>query len=167
MTAQILTQARLQELLHYDPETGIFTNRTTRGRFRAGSTTGSLHPRGYLAIRIDRKSYLAHRLAWMYTTGEWPSADTDHINGVRTDNRLVNLRAVSRKQNSENRGKNSNNTSGYKGVSWAKREKKWQANIKHYENCFFLGYFDNIENAREAYLAANAQLFTHNERTAE
>ena len=112
MTIQILTQARLQELLRYDPETGIFTSRIRRGRFPPGVEVGTLTPRKRIHIHLDQKKYLAHRLAWFYKNGVWPKQEIDHINGVTTDNRLANLREVTTKQNSENRDKQTNNTSG-------------------------------------------------------
>ena len=75
----------------------------------------------------------------------------DHINGIKDDNRIVNLRVVTNKMNQCNRGKRNNNTSGYKGVYWYKQKKKWQAKIGHHKKSIHLGYYDNIENARQAY----------------
>jgi hypothetical protein len=167
MTAQILTQARLRELLHYDPGTGVFTSQTKRGRFRAGTVMGTLNRSGRIHLHIDNKKYFAHRLAWLYTTGNWPLHEIDHINGVPTDNRISNLREATAKQNGENRGKQRNNTSGYKGVTWSKKSQKWQAQICHNGTRKQLGVFVDPKAAHKAYLVAVNQLFTHTDRISQ
>jgi hypothetical protein len=167
MTAQILTQARLRELLDYDPDTGIFTSRTKRGRFRAGTTVGTLNYSGRIHIHVDHKKYLAHRLAWLYVTGEWPLREIDHINGVPTDNRISNLREATTKQNAENRDKQRNNTSGYKGVTWSNASQKWQAQICHHGTRKYIGVFDDPREAHKAYLAEANALFTHKDRISQ
>lgn len=88
----MLTQARLKELFHYDKETGAFTHIKARRGVRVGKILGCLANNGYLVIRADGKLYLAHRLAWMYVHGAFPPDQLDHINRMRTDNRLCNLR---------------------------------------------------------------------------
>lgn len=80
---QNLTQSRLKELLHYDPETGVFTRRTTRGGCASGTIAGTPHVAGYRSLYVDRAHYLAHRLSFLYMTGAFPKGDVDHINGVR------------------------------------------------------------------------------------
>ncbi|MCK9994454.1 MAG: hypothetical protein Dbin4_02974, partial [Alphaproteobacteria bacterium] len=98
-----LTQSRLKELLHYDPDTGVFTRRVqTSSNARVGDVAGCLHPEGYRHIQIDGKRYAAHRLAWLYMTGEWPTNQLDHLNGVRDDNRWGNLREATHGQNQQN-----------------------------------------------------------------
>lgn len=90
-----LTPERLKELFLYDPESGIFTRRIAHGRhgrYRAGVVAGSADNKGYIVIRIDKRIYKAHRLAWLYVHGEWPQHDIDHINRVKSDNRISNLR---------------------------------------------------------------------------
>ncbi len=164
MTEQILTQARLREILHYNPETGEFISRTKRGRFRAGTTMGTLDKSGRIQLHIDHKKHFAHRLAWLYVRGRWPSNEIDHINGVPTDNRFCNLREATTKQNGENRGKQINNTSGYKGVTWSNKSQKWQAQICHHGKRKQLGVFVDPKAAHAAYLAAADQLFTHTTR---
>ena len=164
MTAQILTQTRLRELLHYDPDTGIFTSRTKRGRFRAGTAMGTLGVKGRIQLHIDHKKHFAHRLAWLYVEGVWPSHEIDHINGVPTDNRISNLREATTKQNGENRGKQRNNTSGYKGVTWSNKSQKWQAQICHNGTRKYLGVFVDPKAAHRTYLAAAEGLFTHKDR---
>jgi len=104
MTNLILTQARLRELLHYDPETGIFTWLQRRaGKAQKGSIAGRYHPSGHRIIRVDVTSYYAHRLAWIYVHSYIPDGLViDHINHVRDDNRICNLRPVTHKVNSQN-----------------------------------------------------------------
>ena len=138
----MLTQALLQELLHYNPYTGVFTwlerdRRHFESNHRwaawnsmcAGKKAGSKNGRGYLSISIFKKLYKSHRLAFVYMTGEFPPEHTDHINRVTDDNRWVNLRAVSNSENQKNARLKSNNTSGVNGVIWHKVEKKWRAVI--------------------------------------
>lgn len=105
MTDVILTQARLRELLQYNPETGIFTWLQRRaGKAQKGSIAGRYHPSGHRIIRVDVTSYYAHRLAWIYVHGHIPDGLViDHINNVRDDNRICNLRPVTQKVNIQNR----------------------------------------------------------------
>ena len=121
MASPSLTQSQLKELLHYDPDTGIFTNLVTRnGRALIGDQAGYLRPTGYVIITLNYKRYRAHRLAWLYMYGVWPKDQLDHINRVSHDNRIANLREVSNSENQQNSGIQTNNTSGHKGVSWNK-----------------------------------------------
>jgi hypothetical protein len=113
----MLTIERLKELLHYDPDTGMFTWRVNKGPFLAGDVAGRTVKTGkYWRVGIDGKRYIASRLAWLYMTGVWPSYDIDHINRDRQDNRFCNLRDVTTSQNCFNTGKRSHNTTGYQGV---------------------------------------------------
>ena len=146
-----LTQARLKELLSYDPDTGEFMwVRRGRGfRFKCGSVGLG----GYISIRVDKKLYLAHRLAFLYAYGELPEFDIDHINGNKKDNRLVNLRQATRAQNTFNVGVRRNNTSGYKGVSWDKGKGKFAAYAMICGKKKHLGRFDAAEEASAAYKA--------------
>lgn len=161
MTDKILTQARLKELLNYNPETGVFTWRVSLSRsIHIGDDAGSNHSRGYRSIIIDGKYYLAHRLAWLWVYGEWCDS-VDHINGKRNDNRLDNLRAVTNKQNQENQALRANNKSGYRGVHWHKSSGKWRAQITNFGKIIGLGYFNTPEEAGRAAKAARDMLFTH------
>lgn len=144
-----ITQAKLKELLSYDPETGDFT--WLVGRKMAGKKAGSPHNQGYFTIRISRKLYLSHRLAWLYVYGAFPKIDLDHINGVKSDTRIDNLRECSESQNQWNSRKPKNNISGFKGVCWNKRAGKWHAQIMINLNKKHLGYFLTAESAYEAY----------------
>ncbi len=153
-----LTVERLHSLLIYDPATGEFTHRTARGGMQAGSKAGSLHKRGYWAIGVGGRIYPAHRLAWLYVTGEWPEPLCDHINRNKTDNTFLNLRATSFAVNSQNRGIDRRNKSGHTGVTRHKTCKKWQANIKAAGKAYALGMFDDVDDAAAAYRAAKENL---------
>ena len=150
-----LTAEQLRSILHYSPETGIFTWKvSTARRVRVGDVAGSQNGKGYLNIKLQRRKHLAHRLAWLYTYSNWPKDQLDHINRNRTDNRICNLREVSHKQNNQNRSKPSNNTSGHPGVVWHKRISKWVAQITHNYKDIHLGRFNTIEEAIAARKAA-------------
>jgi hypothetical protein len=144
--------------IHYDPVTGVFTRRRKWGSKPAGSVIGCLSPQGYWQIGVCGRTYAAHRLAWLYMTGDWPAGDIDHINRTRADNRFTNLRAVSRSENLQNARRRDNNTSGYTGVSWSKSKKRWRANIMVLGRPLNLGYFKNIADAVAAREKAASQL---------
>jgi hypothetical protein len=146
--------------LDCDPETGIFTWRACAAmriewntRY-AGAVAGSDNSQGYRDISIDGKRHLAHRLAWLIMTGEWPVDDIDHINGDRADNRIANLRAVDRTENMRNAAMRSDNTSGHMGVCWDKRCEKWRAQIKANGRRIHLGLFTALADAIAARAAA-------------
>lgn len=151
----MLTQARLKELLHYEPETGVFTWLVTRrsygGKISIGSVAGNPTFYGYRQIGADGCRYPSHRLAWLYIHGEMPKEHIDHINGIRDDNRIENLREANRFENLSNRGKNKNNTSGYKGVWFNKKLGKWIAGITCNRKVIHIGVFDTPELAYESY----------------
>ncbi len=152
------TQERLKELLNYDPETGVFTWKVRRGLAEAGPA-GSTKKDGYNYICIDGRTMLAHRLAWFYVHGQWPRHVIDHINGDRTDNRIVNLRDVPYRTNNENQKKpHRSNTSGYLGVSRIQSRGKWQASIQLNGRNKNLGRYDTPEEAHAVYLEAKRQL---------
>ena len=138
------TRDYLWQVFDYDPNTGIMTRRNTG---KAVGTQGEPYPR----IKIRGKSYVAHRLIWrMMTDGLMPE-EIDHINGVRTDNRWVNLRAATRGENMRNFRMRSNNTSGFKGVCWHKKARSWVAQIQVNKKCMHIGCFQTPELAHEAY----------------
>ena len=147
-----ITQERLKELLHYDPETGVFTWLVGKGNVKAGVTAGGKTALGYMGIGIDRKDHLAHRLAWLYIYAVLPPDGIDHINGVRSDNRIVNLRPATQAQNCQNRRKaNSGSAINPLGVSpWKGRYRPRITlnGVKHY-----LGLYPTIEDAHNVYLA--------------
>ena len=150
-----LGQSELKSLLLYDPETGIFTWLVGQDK---GKKAGFKHCRGYLQQKIKTKKYLSHRLAWLYVYGEMPSGEIDHINGIRDDNRIINLRECSASQNQWNCTAQKNNTSGFKGVCWNKRAGKWHAQIMINLNKKHLGYFATAEQAGAAYQAKAKEL---------
>jgi hypothetical protein len=159
MKTKTITLGRVRELLSYDPETGIFTwigrtsNRITVGD-RAGRDTGN----GYRRIAIDGYSYYEHHLAWFLVYGEWPENEIDHIDGKGFSNRIANLRKATPAQNRQNAVLRRTNKSGRTGVSWAKNIGKWEAYIWVNYKKKPLGYFDDLQDAGAAYLAAKREL---------
>ena len=155
MTASILTQDELKTQLHYDPETGIFTRKLELGRrVKVGDVAGTIDTStGYSRINVNGKIWYAHRLAWLYMTGEMPINQVDHINSNRYDNRLVNLRLATHEENQKNRIKSKNNTSGYKGVTWDVNRNKWMARAMVNRKTYHLGRYDDAEEAYKAYKA--------------
>lgn len=148
-----LTQARLKELLHYDPDTGIFT------RLASGCEAG-LHDRdGYLKINVASRYYQAHRLAFLYMTGCFPEDQVDHIDGVRDDNRWVNLRSATSQENQHNNGgARKNSRSGLVGAAWSSKKKLWRGVIMLARKQHHLGYHATPELAHAAYLKAKDEL---------
>lgn len=160
-----LTQMDLHQVLSYDPLTGIFTWIDPAARcLKPGDRAGFVHGSGgYRHIKISSKMYAEHRLAWLYMTGEWPMHEIDHQDRDRTNNKFDNLRPATHKQNCENRGARKGSLSGFRGVSWS--HGKWHASIMHFGAAKDLGYFDDLEQAKEARLTAERELFTHSTRT--
>lgn len=149
----MITRDELIELLQYDPATGSFTwARDVGYRFKSGQKAGHTHSCGYVVIRIRRRQYMAHRLAWLYMTGDWPS-EIDHTNGIKSDNRFSNLRSCTKTQNQANKLKGRTNTSGYVGVA-AGYKGKWNARIRVSGRLIHLGTFPTAEAASKAYMAA-------------
>ena len=148
MSAAILTQAVLKKTLLYSPSTGIFTWLNPKAyNIKAGSIAGGLDLEGYRIIRINGVQHRSHRLAWFYVTGSFPVDDIDHINGVRDDNRIENLRVVTAQENQRNQKRRQDNTSGVTGVSWCKRSNKWRSVIGNNGKNIYLGQFDILEEA--------------------
>lgn len=153
MKKRPLTLQRLKEVLHYDPKTGIFTCLVNRRKARAGEPTGVITPDGYVQVTVDWSIYKAHRLAWFYMTGEWPKADEiDHRDLDGTNNRWGNIREATRSQNGANKPKQSNNTSGFKGVSAAGL--RYRAYIVVGRKQIHLGMGRTPEEAHALYVAA-------------
>ncbi len=129
----MLTQQKLQEIFSYDPDSGEFIRiKRVRARDRVGQRAGASTTNGYRCIGIDGKTYLEHRLAWLYMTGEWPVNQIDHVNMNRSDNRFANLReatASENKYNAKARGGAMASKSGLKGVHWNARINRWAARI--------------------------------------
>ena len=150
----IPTVARLTELLHYCPSTGELTWKVHRNsQARLGQEAGHISIEGYCVVGIDRRVYQAHRLAWAVHYGDWPRGQIDHINHVRTDNRICNLREVTHTQNQRNRSRNHTNTSGITGV-YNPRPGKWLARICVDRQQHNLGTFGSKAEAVAARKAA-------------
>lgn len=163
MAASNLTAARVRELLRYDPDTGLFTWRVDRpGIKKAGDAAGhTCKKTHYVLIGIDRKIYLAHRIAWLYVKGQWPSMGLDHWDTVRANNRIGNLRELGQQANSENlRKAKKNNKSGFLGVS--PHRYGWVASIHHNRKKKHLGLFKKPEDAYAAYIEAKRKIHTGN-----
>lgn len=145
-----LTPDRLREVLYYNPILGLFFWK--KGQ-RKGLIAGNFQkvPPGYVLITIDQKPYLSHRLAWLYTYNRWPKEEIDHINRVKHDTRIKNLRECSRQENRWNTPKYKNNKSGYKGVSFHKESQRYTAKIRVGGKYKYLGLFKTKEEAKRAY----------------
>jgi hypothetical protein len=157
----LLSVERLREVLRYDAATGVFTWRVARNnRNPIGAVAGNSPGRGgYTRIRIDRRAHSAHRLAWLYVTGEWPSGEIDHKDGNPSNNAISNLRQASRAQNEWNKDAPRTNTSGVKGVNWNRAERKWHAKIMVGGRRLHLGLFANLADAAVAYRRAADENF--------
>jgi hypothetical protein len=157
-----LTQDRLKELFEYDPETGLFTKKPrkgSRGRWTMPVVYGVDGANEYVQIRVDGRNYGAHRLAFLYMDGVLPTSLVDHRDGSGRNNRWSNLRQATYQQNTQaNHRQNKNNTSGYRGVYWAKGKNKWQARIEADGKEIHLGYFECPAAASEAYRAKKAEV---------
>jgi len=145
-----LTHLYLTELLDYKEEKGLFMRkRTTSPNAKEGDIVGYKKPNGYMSVSINHNSYLLHRLAWFFINKEWPEV-IDHINGIRDDNRIVNLRDTTQQLNSYNRHK----YKGFKGVHWCNRQKRYIAKIVVNKSTKHIGTFKCPIEAEKAYLEA-------------
>lgn len=154
-----LTASEVKRLLWYDLEAGIFTWREKPHkdfRKKVGDVAGGSHRTGYWSIQINRRHYLAHRLAWLYVHGEWPSEFIDHIDGDKSNNRISNLRVATNSQNKGNGRIYASNTTGLRGVT--KQGNKWKAQIVHNRKNVYLGCFPSKEEAYDAFRKAEKEL---------
>lgn len=157
----IHTQDDLRQLLIYDRQTGrLYWRATSSNRAPAGSRAGTLNKlSGYRIVQVGKTFYREHRLVWLLEYGFLPN-EIDHINGVRDDNRVENLRSVDRSGNNQNRAVQTNSTSGVTGVSYDKARRMWAAHIKIGGRKKHLGRFASLEDAAAAYASAKAQFHT-------
>lgn len=152
-----MDQENLKKYLTYSPDTGLFHwILASSDKTKIGDLAGCMRPDGYIKIKIFGKSYLAHRLAWFFVHGEWPDEEIDHINRIRSDNRLVNLRSVLKRQQQQNMKLTIKNTSGFVGVSRG-RNGRWRASLVIKKKFISLGVFDTPEEASSVYVAAKAK----------
>lgn len=149
----MITSERARALLSYEPLTGLFNWKST------GASTGCLRHDGYLMIGVDNQVYLAHRLAWLMMTGEWPKTSVDHINRKKDDNAWANLRLATAQQNTANTLARQNSKTGIKGVSFCASTSKWRATITIDGKQRSLGRHADIECARLAYQQAAKNAF--------
>lgn len=151
----------LRKVLSYDPETGVVAWKAKPSRnIRVGAPVGSVS-RGYLKTRVRGTEYMVHRLAWALHYGQWPEHEIDHINGVKSDNRIANLRDVPRKVNAQNiRRPKANNKAGAIGV--VLDHGRYSARITIDGRCRHIGMFGTLDEAHQAYLNVKRQLHEGN-----
>lgn len=151
---------KLNEMLRYEPDTGLIYWKVSRkgGRARAGSIAGHVGCRGYIKITVGGEFLLAHRVAFALLRGAWPENEIDHINGIKSDNRIGNLREATKKQNQANKGVLKSSYTGLKGVSFRKARNKFVARISNGEKRIFLGLFETAQEAHEAYCKAAKEM---------
>jgi phage anti-repressor protein len=153
-----LSAERLRELLHYEPETGVFTWRVPRTMHTyPGDVAGWPDPKGYCLISVESQAYRAHRLAWLYMCGSWPPDQIDHRNHVKSDNRWDNLRLATNAENAQNRRRaRSDSRSGVLGVCWDKRRNMWAAYLWARDKRVY-SFHDTLESAVTARAEAVAK----------
>jgi hypothetical protein len=150
----MITQLELKEVLHYNQDTGIFTWINPVRKTMLNVIAGTMSHERYVVIKINKKTYRAHRLAWLYVYGNFPSSILDHINGIKSDNKINNLRKATSQQNNFNRKNESINTSGHKGVHWETAREIWKAVITINNRHIYLGRYKHKQEAINAYLTS-------------
>lgn len=153
MSKPILTQKRLRELFTYSD--GELLWRSSRGCIRAGSVAGYKMPTGYFYVGVDGQNHYLHRLIWFFFNGQNPKHTIDHINHDKGDNRIENLRDVTQKVNSRNMGNVKQNSLGFAGVTFNKRDNRWLAKIKVDYKQIYLGQYETLEEAISMRMTAN------------
>lgn len=154
-----LSRDRLKELFNYDAATGNLIRRiSVGGGSKPGDILGSLNGGGYIDGVVDGVSYRVHRLVWLWFNGVPPESHIDHINGVRDDNRIENLRLVTPSQNQWNRPRQKSNHHALKGITYRKDRDRWVASIRVNGKKHYLGYFNTPEEAHAAYCKAASEL---------
>ncbi len=146
----MISRDLLKDILYYNKDSGVFTWKKSKScKIKKGDISGSVKKHGYIEIGINKKTYLAHRLAWLYEYGNFPK-NIDHINQIKTDNRISNLRQVTQTENNKNKSIMKNNTSGQCGVVWHKKSSKWQSQIVVNKKNIYLGLFKKYSDAVDA-----------------
>lgn len=157
-----LTHEYLLSVFRYDPDSGLFMRKNSHYGSNGNMVSAGIFNKtsGYIVLTVFGRQYKAHRLAWFYVHGEWPQGEIDHINGDRSDNRIMNLRVATSLENKQNRGFDTRNTTGFMGVY--RSGKKWRASIGYAKKRHDLGAFDTPEMAHDAYLTAKANMHKFN-----
>lgn len=150
-----LTYEKVIEILRYEPENGVLERKLKSGRWKTCGNKPIC--RGYGHVGIGGKLYLAHQLIWLLTYGEWPENDIDHRDRNPMNNKIENLRVVTRQENQHNHGLRRDNSSGYIGVSFNKQRNKYHAQIALNGKRIFLGYYPTAEEAFTAYMLAKIE----------
>lgn len=153
-----ITVSELKELINYDPDTGEIRWKKGRPGASSGNLAGTLKPSGYVIVLIKRKLYRAHRIAWFYMTGEFPTKEIDHINGNKSDNRFCNLRLADKTQNNWNKKVRKDSKVGIKNVLYFPNFKKYYVRINANKQKHQFGPFDTIEEAAKVAEAQRAVL---------
>jgi hypothetical protein len=146
-------QSELKEIFKYDSDSGKFVWNIVTGKVKVGTPAGTLNKTtGYWKVNYKLRPYYLHRLAWLYVYGEIPNDKfIDHVDGDKSNNRILNLRLCTDSQNKKNVGILSNNTSGYKGVSWHKASMKWRVSAWLNDKQYHIGVYQSKEEAIAAY----------------
>lgn len=148
-------EKKLKYFLSYDPETGVFKwANSPNYNIKSGDTARNITVKGYARIRLNKKHFFLHRVAWFFYYGSWPDCLIDHINGDRADNRISNLREASFSENARSKGIQKNNKTGYKGISKVKGcYSRFSARIVLPSGLKYIGSYKSEEEAHAAYIA--------------
>jgi hypothetical protein len=147
---------KLKELLQYNPASGKFHWNVDRtGGVKAGDEAGAIDSQGYVKMTIGGRQYKGHRVAWFYVHGVWPKA-IDHINGIRDDNRIGNIRECSIRENTANR--TYHRAGKLVGVCWSPKRQKWRSTIQINGKQTHLGFFDTPEKAHARYVEERSKI---------
>lgn len=179
-TKPYLSIDTLRQLIAYDPETGAltwkprtpeifedgkrpreWTAKIWNSRHAGNPALAAVSISGYLTGAIFWRNHTAHRVAFAVHYGRWPKEQIDHINGIRSDNRIGNLREATSRSNSLNMGISSRNTSGRTGVEWIEQRQKWRVSVQKNGKAKFVGRYDDFADAVAAREAAEAKYGYH------
>ena len=163
-----LTAEEVRARYSYDPTTGILrhTDYVSNRPHRHGREVGCISKYGYRLLRLGNRNHMVHRIVWLHFYGEYPPEFIDHINRIKDDNRICNLRAATKQQNNSNTKRRADNKSGVPGVRLSATGNRWVASIRINRVSYALGSFINFEDAvaarRRAKAALDAVIFAIN-----